>query len=76
MHHVPIDFEIEQMSMWIDELGKWYPQLSETLQMHYLNPGLMPEKAARLGCAYGTFKMHLDQAKYWLAGRLFAENKQ
>jgi hypothetical protein len=68
-----VDSSVEVMAGWIVELGKYYPHLTQVLHVYYLDSDLMPQKAARLGYAYGKFKIYLDQARYWLAGRLNAE---
>ena len=72
---LPVDEEAEETERWIAELGKLRPKLAEALCVQYLESGLMPQKARRLQQSYGQFKIHLDQAKYWLAGRLYQRNK-
>ena len=70
------DEAAEEMDRWVSALSQRHPRCARAVRAQYLECGLMPEKAARLGQSYGQFKIDLDQGKYWLSGWWSAKRVQ
>jgi hypothetical protein len=63
-----MDANVERIERHIIAMGRFEPLLSTVLCAHYLNHGLLPQKAAALAISSPQFKQQLRLARYWLAG--------
>jgi hypothetical protein len=67
---VPVDPIAEEVDLYIRELARFEQKLAAALRLFYLGSGTNVEKSALLCCSYTQFKVHVDHARYWLAGRM------
>lgn len=72
-HHSPsTNVQAEEIEMIVKSLAKQSQKLAEALRVQYFEQGTVPFKAKRMGLSYTQFKVHVDMAKQWVAGRLSA----
>ncbi len=62
--------QAEEMERLIVELALQNPRLARALRQQYLNNNNARQKARNMGLSYAHFKVQVDMAKQWLAGRL------
>ncbi len=69
---VPCDEEAEEIEALVREMTKHNEKMAMMLRIHYFGSGLVSERAEKLGMSYGRFRVYVDMARQWLAGRLSA----
>lgn len=69
----PTHAAAEEVEMMVKDLAKQNPKIALALRVQYFNVGTAQSKARQAGLSYSQFKVHLDMAKQWIAGRLSAK---
>jgi hypothetical protein len=72
---LPTHERSEEIEAFIIELVQQNSRIAKALCQFYLGKGSMTQKARVLGISYAYFKMHVDMAKQWLAGRLTSQHR-
>lgn len=67
---MPINEQAEEIEDLMKELTLQNKRLTDVLRQNYLGVGTAADKAKQVGLSYAHFKVQLDMAKQWLAGRL------
>jgi len=67
---IPINPNVDEIESMVRELSKRDPILAKALREKYVGRGTLKARANNLGISYSTFKIYVELAKYWLAGRL------
>ena len=62
--------DAEKTEQLICQLHHYRPMVANVLRLTYLDEGPLRHKAKQLGLSASQFYVHLDQARYFLAGRL------
>ena len=69
---LPYDEGAEEIEALVTEMTKHNEKMAIMLRIHYFGNGLVSERAEKLGVSYGRFRVYVDMARQWLAGRLSA----
>ncbi len=67
---LPTHEQAEQIEKLVAELAMQNERLAKVLRQNYLGVGTAMRKARQIGLSYAHFKVQLDMAWYWVAGRL------
>lgn len=62
--------QAEEIEDLMKELALQNKRLTDVLRQNYFGVGTAAYKAEQVGLSYAHFKVQLDMAKQWLAGRL------
>lgn len=74
---LPCNEDAEEIEALVVEMGKQNNKMAYILRHHYFEPGALRAKAVCFSeihskVSYNKFKVYVDMAKQWLAGRLSA----
>jgi hypothetical protein len=71
---VPSDEEAEEIEALVTEMAIQNDKIASALRSQYYGNGLLADRAKKLGISYPQFKIYVDMARQWLAGRLSARH--
>ena len=72
--YLPSNETAEEIEVLITEMFKQTPKIALALREEYFSRGTLPQKAKNIGVSRSQFKVCVDMAKQWLAGRLSRNN--
>jgi hypothetical protein len=70
----PCNEKAEEIEMLVTEMACQNKKIAMALRSQYFGRGMLTERAKRLGVSYPQFKIYVDMARQWLAGRLSANH--
>lgn len=68
--YLPSNETAEEVEALITEMFKQTPKIALALREEYFSRDTLPQKAKNIGISRSQFKVCVDMAKQWLAGRL------
>jgi hypothetical protein len=66
----------EEIERWVCEMGQQNPLMAGVLRCHYFHCRSLRKGAQRLEISHMQFKLHLEMAHQWLAGRFSLQKGQ
>lgn len=70
MQQLPVNERAEEIEKLIQEMARQNSKMADALRTQYLHYCTSRFKAKMLGMSYSQFRVYVDMAHQWLAGRL------